>query len=218
MEKKLSGEELVALVSGGGWEVVGGRAIPRKENGYFPPASPVVQALLLGGALRVATGVGTFDLSSDNIVVVEDWMIEVRCTFMRRQQRKKVDGGGFVDVPTVGVALRLSNPKLEKAAKMAREVEAQRNKKVRQRSEKRRYVKKSDKFEAELAEKYVGKKLVGIELYYGGLRLRFENGPELTIELNDDALSGYHMDEVWNDVNGISLDTFKASGRTHDGE
>src|SRR3989339_1052835 len=201
MEKKISGEELVALLNGGGWEAVGGREM-RNEGGFLPNEQ-VVKASVVAEKLSVTTDVRTFDLPSDNIVVVEEWLVEVRCSFMRRQQRKKVDGGGFVEVPAVGVALQLSNPELEKAAKAVRDAEAKKKEEERRQREEKAYAEKCAKFQEELAKKFVGRKLVSIEVQ-GGLLLRFEDGEKLFVELD-----GGDTYDAWIDVNGISLNTLE---------
>jgi deoxyinosine 3'endonuclease (endonuclease V) len=148
--------------------------------------------------------VGTFEVPGDNIVTVEEWMIEVRYTLMIKQQRKKVEGGGFVEVPTVGVALRLSNPAREEAAKKARETKERLEREERARREAKRLEELRSGFQEELARKYVGKKIVRIDVYVGGLDLTFEDDSGLSI-----ALAGEPYEEMWVEVDNTSLSDFE---------
>lgn len=202
MEKKLSGEELVALLNGGGWEVVGGREM--RDEGGFMPHYAVVNASVTGGRLSIATVVSTFQFSDFDIAVVEEWLVEVRCSFMRRQQRKKIEGGGFVEVPAVGVALRLANPAIEEAAKKEREATARKNEEERRQREAAEREANEWAFAERLTKEYGGKKLVYVSVFCETITLQFDDGSELVI-----SQEGGDLYDAWINVNEISIRTFE---------
>lgn len=206
MEKQMTAEELVKVLNGGEWVVCGGREI-RDEKGFTPLFS-VVKASMAEGKLSIATDVRTFEVPSDRIVLVEEWLIEVRCEFMSRQQRKKVDGGGFVEVPTIGVALRLKNPAMEEAAKKAQEAAARQREEERQQREATEREANERAFDEKLMKQYGGKKLVGVTVMGGNLSLTFK-GDDGTEEVMFIDLAGGDLYDAWINVNEISLCTFE---------
>ena len=86
----LSSTELLGKLNDGGWVVSGGRQA--REFG-FSPKLPVVKASLLGEMLKIEASDRSFEVPSDNIVLADPWTVEIRHTFMRSQQRKKIEGG-----------------------------------------------------------------------------------------------------------------------------
>lgn len=206
MGKKMTAEELVQLLNGGGWWVRGRRETCPELKGCFfvVPLHSVVNASVVGEKLLVTTEVRTFELPSDKIFVVKAGVIEVRCEYMRRQQRKKVDGGGFVEVPTIGVALRLNNPAMEEAAKKVQAAEERKKKEERLRREEEERHANQQAFGEKLTKDYLGRKVVRVSVASNTITVEFEDGSDLFV-----SLAGGDIYDAWLNVNEISLCTFE---------
>lgn len=177
--KPLLATELVDKLDEGGWVVSGGHQA--RELGFWPKL-PVVKASFLGERLMIKTENQDFEVPSDNIVLSDRWTIEIRHTFMVNQQRKKIEGGGWHEVPAVRAALRLSNPTaLENDARQARE-QAQREEEESKRCAAEKYEAARQEFVTKLTSEFVGKKLEAIGVRDGGLHIEF-NGVKLYITL-----------------------------------
>lgn len=203
-ESSLSATELAIKLNEGGWIISDGN---RVDGISFPmvasPKLPVVKASLLGETLKIEAGNFSFEVSIDNIVLTDPWTVEIRHTFMRNQQRKKIEGGGWHEVPAVGVELRMSNPALEKSVRKAREEE-------RARQETEELVVRREQFIASINSRFTGKNLIKIEVVdKWKLRLLFEDNSTIEIAsetcdcyygkgsavVNDISLQGYRRPE-----------------------
>ncbi len=200
--KSLSSTELVSKLNEGGWIVSGGHQVREVSFAKLP----VVKASLLGEMLKIETGDRNFEVPSDNIVLTDPWTVEIRHTFMRNQQRKKIEGGGWHEVPAVGIALWVKNPTLEENARKAREDEAQRQKEEQARREAEALADRRQQFSANINAGFAGKKLIKIEVVdEWKLRLLFEDNS--TIEIASEICDCYYAGGSAV-VNGISLQGF----------
>ncbi|MFA6895640.1 MAG: hypothetical protein WC242_00295 [Candidatus Paceibacterota bacterium] len=166
---------------------------------------PVTKASLSGETLKIEVGGHSFELPSDRILLVDPWTVKVLHTVMRRQQRKMIDGGGWHEVPGIGVAFSVRNPALEESIRRVRDEKARREEEERQRREAAEHEAKRQEFVARLTQDFVGKKLARIDVVGEDLHLEFDDGSKLSIEL-----AGGDTYDAWIDVNGISLHCFKA--------
>lgn len=197
----LSSTELVSKLNEGGWVVSGGH---QARGLGFSPKLPVVNASLLGETLKIETGDRSFEVPSNNIGLTDPWTVEIRHTFMRNQQRKKIEGGGWHEVPAVGVALRVSNPTLKETICKDREARAQREKEERERCEAEAHEAARQQFVAKLTSEFVGKKLAKIDVIGEDLHIEFEDSSKLSAQLD-----GGDTYNAWINVNDISLRYFK---------
>ena len=200
-EIPLSATELVNKLNESGWIVSGGHQA--RELG-FSPKLPVVRASLLGETLKIESDDRSFEVPSNNIALTDPWTVEIRHTFMRSQQRKKIEGGGWHEVPAVRVSLRVSNPTLEETIRQDREAQAQREKEGRKCSEAEVREAARQQFVAKLTSEFVGKKLTKIDVIDEGLHIEFEDGSKLSMQLD-----GGDPYDAWINVNNISLRSFK---------
>ncbi len=199
--KSLSATDLVNKLNEGGWVVSGGHQT--RELG-FSPKLPVVKASLLGETLKIETGDRNFEVPSNNIGLTDPWIVEIHHTFMRNQMRKKIEGGGWHEVPTVGVALQLSNPALEETIRKKLDEQARRMTEELKRKKAEAREAARQQFVAKLTSEFVGKKLTKIDVGGGDLHLEFEGGAKLSVELD-----GGDCYDAWINVNNICLDTFR---------
>jgi len=199
----LSSAELISKLNEGGWFVSGGHYV--RELGFLT-RFPVVEASLLGEILNIECDDVSFQVPSDNIVLTNPWVVEIRHTFMLNQQRKKIDGGGWHEVPAVRAVLRLLNPVLEETIRKDREARDKHEKEEQKRREMDAYEAARQQFVAKLTGEFVGKKVTEIDVSDGGLCVGFEDGSELSIELD-----GGDIYDAWITVNDVSLDNFEKS-------
>lgn len=197
----LSSTELVNKLNEGGWVVSGGHQA--RELG-FSPKLPVVKASLLGETLKIEGENRSFEVPSNDIALTDPWTVEIRHTFMRSQQRKKIEGGGWHEVPAVGVALQVSNPTFEKTIRKDREARAQREKEEQERQEAKAHEAARQQFVAKLTSEFVGKKLIKIDVIGEDLHIEFEDGSKLSAQLD-----GGDTYDAWINVNNISLRDFE---------
>lgn len=226
IENRMSAEELVNLINGkSGWIVTGGHKVNDirlpvaiemevEEPTFYLPFKkkvavyglPVTKASLVGGILKIETSDRSFDLPSDNIVH-DPWYarraVEIRHTYLHRQQRKKIEGGGWHEVPAVGVTLTLRNPVMEEVEKKAREEQYRREEEERERREAEAYEAARQQFVTKLASEFVGKKITKIDVDEN-LHIEFEDGSKLSA-----VLDGDNTYDAWINVNNTSLRTFK---------
>lgn len=170
----LSLTELVSKLNEGGWIVSGGRQT--RELG-FQLKLPVIKALLLEKTLKIETRNRSFEVPNDNIFIIDSWIVEVRHTFMLNQQRKKIEGGGWREVPTVGVALRMSNPEIERLYREAEKAKERRACEARQQANRRRRTTEIQQFLASISEQFVGEKINAFQF----LDWNEEVGPALIV-------------------------------------
>lgn len=210
----LSSTELVSKLNEGGWVVCAGRETgnPRSFTQY-----PVVKASLLEAMLLIETGNRSFVVPSDNIALVYPWDIVIRREYLRREQVKKSEGGGWCEVPFMGTALRLSHLELARKAveeeqervrerEKAREEEARRQKAEKERREAEELNARREQFVAGINTEFAGKKLVKIEVTdESKLRLQFED--DSTIEIDSEICDCYYGGGSAV-VNGTSLQGF----------
>lgn len=198
----LSSTELVSKLNEGGWVVSGGHQA--RELG-FSPKLPVVKASLLGETLKIEAGDRSFEVPSDNIYLFNPWTVEIRCMYMRRQQRKRDEGGGWHEVPVVGVTLRVSNPALEETIRKDREARAQHEEEERKRRVAEAREGARQQFVAKLTSEFAGRTLTKIDVIGEDLYLEFEDGSRLSVQLEGEAFN------AWINVNDISLRDFNRS-------
>ncbi|OGH69587.1 MAG: hypothetical protein A2754_00305 [Candidatus Magasanikbacteria bacterium RIFCSPHIGHO2_01_FULL_47_8] len=197
--KSLSPTDLVNKLNEGGWSI-SGRHLMR---GVSFSKLPVVKALLLGETLKIEVGDSNFDIPSDNIVLVSPWTIEIRETFMRRQQRKKSDGGGWHEVPTVGVTFRVMNLRMAETIQKQNEERVLRENREREDLKAKAYEAARQQFVAKLTSEFVGKKLTKIDVIDENLHIGFEDGSEMFFSLGGgDTYDAYIV------VNGTILGSF----------
>lgn len=165
---------------------------------------PVVDASDAGELVKISVADRTFEVQSNNIILTDPWVIELRHTFMRRQQRKKIEGGGWHEVPTRGVALQLTNPALEESVKKARADEKQRQKEEQDRRDAEAREAAKQQFLSQLTGEFVGKKLTKINAGVGELQLEFEGGARMSVVLHGDDL--YNAGVA---VNRVDLGSFE---------
>ncbi|TSC89884.1 MAG: hypothetical protein G01um10143_374 [Parcubacteria group bacterium Gr01-1014_3] len=209
----LSAEKLIEKLNEGGWIVSGGHRV----RGASFPNFPVIKAHLLGDEpkLMIETHKGNFEVPSDRIAIINPYTAVIRHTFMRKEQRKKIDGGGWREVPAVGVALEVSYPKIRKDFQKAQEENARlqdrRSQRAKVTAETRRAnkLKKSrQEFAAKLCSKFGGKTIApdGIDLIENGvegIELKFTDGTKISIELD-----GGDTWDAWIMVNKNDLSKF----------
>lgn len=222
----LSAWKLVEKLNEGGWVVSGGRRV----RGISAPNFPVIKAHLLGNeatkTVMIETNEGTVELPGDRIAMVNPYTAVIRHTFMRKEQRSKIEGGGWREVPAVGVALEIQHVATAEEQRKIRAEEQRRQDEInaeaerRQREESEREEEKRRQREAEalvtrrqefvnnLNAKFAGKRPLKIEVFEGTkLRILFEG--DSTIEIGSDISDccGYNWGSAV--VNGVSLRDFR---------
>lgn len=230
--QKLSPEELVDKLNEGGWFVTGGRKF--KEL----PAGPILlvrSASFFGGAIGIQTvdenhrvlfgngGKHLFEVVSDDIALVNSCTIKIRNMATQKLQRKKVDGGGWYEVPVVGLTLLLSHEATKADIQRKKEEDCRRwdeERKLRDAKEAEEEKERERQrviavkewgalFLARLEADFSGKKLVkfeGFEGAYPGVRLIFEDGSQMEITTNDWI---WRLGRGSACVHGYSLQDFK---------
>ena len=200
-DKVIPVADAVRIINEGGWTAASGHCL--EELGGSKAIWLYVRAKIspTGSVLITAGGV-TIDLPSDKIVRLDAWRIEIVRTHMVPQQRKKVDGGGWHDVPKDGPALRLTNRAIELAHTAESERAAAEDLRLRQ--------------EANAARRSEGKRLLLADLnaFVGqtvtGFRLEeSEDGdPQLIVEFGE-----YNSLSVAFDMNGCEGGSCEATAR-----
>jgi len=206
---ELTPDQLLEKFNDGGWILAGGRKMREAGLKWPSPSLPLVEMLLVDETLTVKAIDHSFEfeVTGNDIILTKPWNIEIRQVYMRRQQRKKVDGGGWHEVPAMGVALRFYNPTLREAIEKEQQELAQREKAEREHLQAVSIETARQEFVTKLTQDHVGKRLTEINVDSDGcLYLKFEDGSDISIELD-----GGDLYDVWINVNGISLDTFKPS-------
>lgn len=209
--KPLSASELVDKLNEGGWFVTGGR---NARDFGFSPKLAVIKTALDGETLKVETAERSFEAPAGNIASSDPWAIGILQTFTRQEQRKKIEGGGWREVPFVGAALLVGNPTLEVAVKKEREEQAKREKEEKERKAVEELNARRNNFIANLTAGFVGKTLVEVAVtgeYHQGLQFEFDDGSVITIGSDIGDCCGYNCGSAV--VNGVSLDTFKRQSR-----
>ncbi len=200
MSENCKAAELVAKLNSGGWFVTGGHNV-----GPIFPKLPVIRAFLEGDTLKVETADRNFEAPANNIAFCA-WEAEVRHTYIDRQLKKKIEGGGFREVTRVGCALRLVNPTIEEAARKARYEANRRRMEEELRKVDEELEVKKQAFVAKLTSEFVGKVPTAFNVDGGDLTITFEGGSTLSI-----ALHGGDTWDAWIAVNEVSLEDFKSS-------
>ena len=173
----LPAEEFVEKLNAGGWITWGGHEVRHDSQ-----QEPVTKASLVKGTVRIEVSGRSFELPSNNIRIVDPWRIDIHSVYVRTQQRKKIEGGGWHEVPVVGLALRLQNPTLEEVTRKAWEEEARREKEEEKRQEAEACDARRQAFVSELAGSFVGKELSEVEVIEGSkLQLRFNDGSVVVV-------------------------------------
>lgn len=171
--------------------------------------------------------VDNITIKQPTVFLVQSGQVVVKESFIRREQKKKIDGGGWREIPSTRVALRLVN---DEFVRLAKEASARRKEQERQQSEERERREVARKvaeakqeeedeknrlargiqFLATLNEKYRGKQLVAdqpIKLEGQVLVLQFEDGETLKVDLFDSGEDWYYQSSHLI-VNDISTKSF----------
>lgn len=198
--------QLVYKLEAGGWFRFNPTAY--SSLGCRGSFQPVKRVELVGDILTVDNII----VNSPSVFWSQPNQILIKEPYIRREQKKKIDGGGWREIPSTRVALRLVN---DEFVRLAKEASAHRKEQERQRAEvrERREVarkvaeakqKEEDEenclargiqFLATLNEKYRGKRLVAdqpIKLEGQTLVLQFENGETLKVDLFDSGEDWYY--------------------------
>lgn len=200
-----------------------------KASGWFRPGvfdnfEPVKHVEFDGNVLVV----DNITIKQPSAFLVQSGQVVVKEPYVRREQKKKIDGGGWREIPSTRVVLRLVD---EEFVRLSREATARRKEQDRQDREKRerqeaaREVveakqKEEDEnnrlargiqFLATLNEKYRGKQLVAdqpIKLEGQVLVLQFEDGDTLKIDLFDSGEDWFYCSSHLI-VNDIGTESFE---------
>lgn len=123
--------EAVRIINEGGWTATSGHFLEELggSNATWLYARAKISPM---GSVLITAGDVTVDLPSGKIVRLDAWRIEIVRTHLVSQQRKRVDGGGWHDVPKDGPALRLTNRAIELAHTAENERAAAEDLKLRQ--------------------------------------------------------------------------------------
>lgn len=218
----ISVDELMKRLGEKKWRVTGGRAFGLRNRNPHHHGFAVIGTVLEGGNLVIKTDDGrTVSVSTDN---AHDFYseIEIRQTFVAKEQRKKIDGGGWCEKPYVGIAVVLTDE--EAAASIERECaekareeaaqKAQRERETKARDEAKRQRKAAEREERRQAfiiafrQKFAGKTIVDIDLENHELGIKFSDGSTLAVESRD-----YEEYCSWLIVDGIEFDDFTPEGR-----
>ncbi len=209
--ESLVARELVNNLNEGGWFVTGGHLV----HDISSPKFPVIKASFLGETLKIETSDRSFDVPSDNIVFINEWTASIRHAFQVKQQRKKIEGGGWREVPAEGTALYVQNPTFEenarKSAQSARDEKERRQKKEKADREAEALADRRRQFSANIHDEFVGKKLDKIEVVKvveeDGFKLRLLFKDSSAIEITSKVCECYYYGGAAV-VNGISLRNF----------
>lgn len=110
--KKLTAAELVEQFRlNEGWEVTGGEAIGKELR---PQKQLVIDVLDFGDTVLIDLPNNIVEAPSDNIILVEPWLIQILQPITRLEAKKQREGGGTREVTRLVAAVRLRNPTLQK--------------------------------------------------------------------------------------------------------
>lgn len=229
MKEEVLGEltpaQFIEKINAGGWFRFNPTAYSTLGcRGYFQPVKKVkfVGDVLTVDNITVNSPSVFWSQSQPNQILIKE-------PYIRQEQKKKVDGGGWREIPSTRVALRLVD---DEFVRLAKEASARRKEQKRQQAEERerretaRKVAKAKQkeedeknrlvrgvqFLATLNEKYRGKRLVAdqpIKLEGQTLVLQFENGETIKIDLFDSGEDWYYNSSHLI-VNDISTESFKS--------
>lgn len=205
-ERKLTAAELIEIVSAGGWMTRGGYV-------WKEPDQPVLEVTLFaldGDVLHIVSRDGTIVwIPTDRIVQAADWKIEIWQDSLQREQRKKVDGGGWHEVMRPGIALRLVHPEMNQEFLAGKQEDKRRREAARQaraEEEKQRAAAELEERRmallGDLTGKYVGRTITGLSVSVDRLEIIFDNGTRLDIDVGGEGYDG------WPAVNGVGLRYF----------
>src|SRR3989344_523954 len=173
--------------------------------------------------------VDSITVNHPSVFLVEYGKIVVTEPYIRREQKSKVDGGGWREIPSTRVIFRFVD---ENFIRLAKEASAYRKEQERQRKEDRerqevarkaaeakqrekneqKRLARGFQFLASLNEKYKGKKLADqqpVKLEEQTLTLQFEDGDILKVDLYDSGDNWYYRSSHLI-VNEISAESFEA--------
>lgn len=211
---RISLEQALLLVNVGGWHLCGGRmAKGVAPNMTVTKAEVVGDVLMLSNISEVVASVNIDRLSVEVVGEDRPRRIAFNGPFMVKQQRKKVDGGGWHEVEQIGTQLSLVNA----AAQIQYEAELTERKQkadaaAKTKAEEDRRCAEEERsacllaFFARQKEQIAGSRVVDLIGGPMGLTIKFDNGHELNIELD-----GGDMYDAWINVEGggqkISLES-----------
>ncbi len=217
---ELTPAQLVEKLNAGGWFRF--HPLSFSTCGCRGSFWPTEKAELVDDVLTI----GNITVKQPSMVWLQQDQILVKEPYIRREQKKKVDGGGWREIPSIRIVLRLVN---ENFVHLARKESAFRKEQERQKNAERERMevvrkvaeakKKEEEEQARLArgvqflnalnEHYQGKKLAiesPIQTEEQTLVLKFEDGDILRVVLFD--ASDYYPSHLI--VNEISTESFMA--------
>lgn len=192
---KISLEQALLLVNaGGGWQLRSGRMTKGvTPNTVVTGAEIVADVLMLRNGTEAIASVNIERLSVDVTEENRPRRLAFSGPFMVKQQRKKVDGGGWYEVERVGTQLLLVNAaaqiqhEAEMAEKQRRDEQAARDA-YRQAEEKAtaEWTRHLAEYIARQKDRLRGAQFEDLCIHDGSsLTVRFSGGIELTVELRD---------------------------------
>ncbi len=208
---------LAEMVNRGGWHF--------RRPGYPEYVfSPIKEATSLCDLLRL----DEVRVDQATVTLMPDGLIRVCVPHVRREQKKKADGGGWREIPALRVAHHLVNDAYiscykdglarKKEEKQRQQEEAERlaaerrGQEARAREEEERLrLARGVKFLAHLNEQYRGKRLSPdqpLRLEGQTLTLTFDDDTHLTVDLFDARDDGYY-EEGRLILNGVSTLSFQ---------
>ncbi len=170
--------DAVRIINEGGWIATSGHFL--QELGGSKATWLYARAKISPtGSVLITAGDVTVDLPSDKIVRLDAWRIEIVRTHMVAQQKKKVDGGGWHDVPKDGCALRLINRAIELADTAEQERLAVMDLAARKSANEARRVEERRELLADL-QAFVGRTVTGFRL-----KESEDGDPQLIVEFGE---------------------------------
>ena len=187
-------EVALSFLNAGGWRIQGGRL----AKAIAPTCALVTEAQVVGDAFVVRNGSEAIAAVNIDRLTIEmtDWNLPRRIAFsgpfMVKQQRKKVDGGGYYEAEQIGTQLLLVNAAAQ--AKYEADLAEKRRADEQAKREADRLAREQAAAEwaRHLAE-YVARqktRLQGAQFedfcFHGdSVTVKFSGGIELTVELHD---------------------------------
>lgn len=184
---KITLEAVLALVNAGGWRISNGHMA--KGIGlhlHVTGAEVLEDMLLLRNDKEVVASVSLGRLSIDVVNEARPCLINFDGPFMIRQQRKKIDGGGWHDVEKIGLLLSLIDEEAWAQYKSEhvvgrRKTDADAKVRAEEARDARIFA-----FLARQKEQIAGSRVVDLIGGPTSLTIKFDNGYELNIELDGD--------------------------------
>lgn len=209
---RISLEEALLLVNVGGWHLCGGR-MAKGVSVTVTKVEVVGDVLILRNGSEAVASVNIDRLFVEMVDVDRPRRITFNGPFMIKQQRKKVDGGGWHDVEQIGTQLSLINAAAQtqyEAELAEKKQKADADAKAKAEEDRRRAEEERSArllaFFARQKEQIAGSRVVDLTGGPMGLTIKFENGYELNIELD-----GGDIYDAWINVDGggqkISLES-----------